>query len=211
MDLKKQNEVNSSMAKAPPQVAKFPEYNRAFGLFFQNALHELMRSNDPILSRMPTSETESIGPSAVCGYESFDHQIEPMRMETTFVLTYTAIHHTDVSELATALYSAAEEGLKSLMPQFFAIMDKICDESGNTVDAKGLPFSWDQVIDGIEKMQIHFDEFGQARLPEFFVAPAMKEKTEVIPMTIEQKARFDSVIARKRDEFFAQKRVRKLS
>lgn len=211
MNSKKQNDVNRVTEKEPLRVAQFPEYNRAFGLFFQNALRELMRRNDPILSRMPTLGTESIGPSAVGGYESLDHQIEPMRVETTFTLPYSVIYNTDIPELAIALFSAAEEGLKSLMPQIFAIMGKICDESGNAVDAKGLPFSWDQVIDGIEKILIHFDESGQARLPKVIVPPEMKEKIDAIPMTAEQAARFNSVIARKRDEFFAQKRVRKLS
>lgn len=199
-----------TVGNLPQAIACFPEYTDAFNTFFFSSVRELMRRNDPILAQVQFAEVESIRTSVVGGYDSLDHQIAPMKMEATFALPFQVIYNTDISEMAFALYSTAEEGLKSLMPQMFANIDKICDDSGNTIDAKGGTFSWDQVMDAIEKMRIDFDETGQARLPTLITSPAVEKVIAATPMTPEQQVRHNNIIDRKREKFFAQKRIRKI-
>jgi hypothetical protein len=63
----------------------------------------------------------------------------------------------------------------------------------------------------LEKMYIEFDEEGQPKLPSLVMHPNLYEKVKEIKPTKEQEKTRAEIIERKRSEYNAQKRTRRLS
>ena len=63
----------------------------------------------------------------------------------------------------------------------------------------------------LERMEIEFDEHGEPILPTMIGPPAIAVKIEDNPITPEQEQRKAEILARKKTEFYAKKRTRRLS
>jgi len=62
------------------------------------------------------------------------------------------------------MYEAAQEALATVMPKFFEGMNAAITKGGNVVDAKGRPFDWDIYLDGMEMVELDFDDEGKPKL-----------------------------------------------
>jgi hypothetical protein len=87
----------------------------------------------------------------------------------------------------------------------FDAINKATTVTGNVVDAKGRPFTFELFLEMIEKMELSFDDEGNPHMPSLIVHPAMAAKIqenraewEANP---EYKERLDEIIARKRREW----------
>jgi hypothetical protein len=103
-----------------------------------------------------------------------------------------------------------DEYVSAIGSTFVDIARDITDATGNTIDAGGRPLSWDVIIDGLEQKEIAFDKDG--RMNETLV---MNPKTAAllasIEMTPAQTARLERVLQKKRDQWDAKQRTRRLS
>ena len=91
----------------------------------------------------------------------------------------------------------------------FNVFPQICDATGNTVDAQGKNV-WDAHLEMLETMEMSFDENGNHNTT-LVVHPDTARKIRENPPTVEQLAKGEEIIERKRKEFYAQKRSRRLS
>ncbi len=81
-----------------------------------------------------------------------------------------------------------------------------------TVSADGQPLSHDILLDAIEGVEISFEDDGTARMPTLVMHPNMAEKLAALPpATPEQERRFQDIMQRKQEAFFAGRRSRRLS
>ena len=129
------------------------------------------------------------------------------RIEISFV----DIINFNISGFCEQMNEFALEYLKSLHLSLFGTIKEITDLTGNVTNAKGEPFSFDMVIDGLEKVEIDFDEEGNPRYPELILGPQLFEKIKDLKPTKEQEARLDKIIEEKKKKYYAQKRYRRLS
>lgn len=90
-------------------------------------------------------------------------------------------------------------------------MDEITNATGNVVRADGQPISWDLISDMLEKMPLDFDEQGNPLMPTMYASPEGAAQAREMTPTPEQQLRRSEIIERKRAEFYAQKRTRRLS
>lgn len=84
---------------------------------------------------------------------------------------------------------------------FFSRLNTICDESGQTSDAKGRPISYDLIFEMLEGIDIDFDDSGNPIFPTLISSPKIKSCFDKVEMTDEQKERFEKLIEQKRSEW----------
>jgi len=186
-----------------------PAYDLAMNQFVGQVMDGFI-ALDPLLGQIPRTLSSHHGPIRnVRGPVPLDQ--ESIRVEISTELIADAIRHTNTEEHTTFLTKLAESNIASLTPQFFKGLEEITNATGNVVDVKGRPFSWDYFNDMLEKILIGFDEEGKPMMPTLVMPPELYEQVKGIEPTPEQKARTSAIIARKRAEFNAQKRTRRLS
>jgi hypothetical protein len=131
---------------------------------------------------------------------------QPVTVRSVLELKTADIESCDDQALVEALDRQAEEYVASIMPQLFAAMGRASEAVGTSFDAGGHPLSAEVVAEALERMDIDFDDDGTPRLPSIVVG----EGTEMPEDTPEGRRIIDDVIARKREQFFAQRRHRQL-
>lgn len=116
----------------------------------------------------------------------------------TMQLPLDALETGDVARLIETLVDAAKEVRSEMTRRAFARMDEIAEENGMVVNARGRPFSADLFVEALEKMDIAFDESGNAIMPGFVVHPSMAEKLQAVLETDEAQEKIAVVIAKKK-------------
>jgi hypothetical protein len=189
-------------------ISLFPEYAKPFKEFYLTTCRSLLAAKDELLSKIPIETTERTGPIRT-PVEGNPIDFKPIAVTSKFKISTEAIVNCDVEQFLFSTDEAVDSERASLMPQFFQFVSDICEASGQVVDAQGQPFSWDFIIDLIDKVEMTFDENGRL-LQTIVVSPDMLKIIEANPPTIEQQQLLDQLIDRKRDEFLAKKRSRRI-
>jgi len=114
----------------------------------------------------------------------------------------------DMDSVYQAIDSAAEQNVDQTMPYFFSQMSDISEAVGTTVDAGGIPMSWDLVNELLERIEIPFDHDGNPSIPALVLSPETAARIPTI--TPDQQRVRDEIIERKRQDFLARRRTRRL-
>jgi hypothetical protein len=189
-----------------------PEYECAQFKFLHAAVGRLMKAKDSLYASIPEASpweaiptTQNTMPSG----EVVEH--EPLKIESKIIIKWDDIRACDLDALAEQVNAMAEERLSIVMPHFFKMFEKTCDAAGTGTDARGKPFSFEMYLTGLEKIELQFDREGQPILPTLVVHPTMaKQLQSMPPPTEEQQKAYNDLIERKRREFNARRRYRKL-
>jgi hypothetical protein len=109
----------------------------------------------------------------------------------TVVFQWDDIRTCNLEALAEQVNNASEERLAQVMPHVFDVFHRTCDAAGTGADAGGRPF--------------------KPELPTLVMHPLMAERLRSLPpITPAQQKALDELIERKRTEFNARRRHRKL-
>jgi hypothetical protein len=112
------------------------------------------------------------------------------------------------------LRAAAEEMKRQKAGYLFEKMKEVTDRTGNVVNGKGQPFSFELFAELVNKIWIDFDEDGKPIMPTMVVPPELGEKLRVILPEWEKKPEYkktiDEIIDRKRKEWNDRESHRKL-
>ncbi|WP_306142619.1 hypothetical protein [Roseibium sp. MMSF_3412] len=111
------------------------------------------------------------------------------------------------------LYSTFDEILKYFVPvaealashqatMFFEVIDQTTKKTGNIIDWKGNPLSFETILEALEKVQIDFDEDGKPSMPTMVISPSMRPKIEEL-MSDPKRPEFE----RKQKEIIEKKRL----
>lgn len=187
------------------KLFELPEYESSFREFMNKINEVLVSDKDPLLSEVPRRKVSRLYIGRNSHADGGIHNSPVMPITSTFQLTAAEIVECDGVALGRRLDAFAEEYLASLMPQFFGAMNAAIESAGNSTDAGGKPLSADMLVDVLERMELDFDEDGNVHL-QLIANPL----TALPEFTKEAQERIDSVIQRKREEFLARRRSRKL-
>ena len=202
---------NMDEPMSTPPVSRMPEYEAAVAQLSYVLVGEMMAALDPVLGQIRRESVDHLPVGSAPGDVAvgFTRGIET---RFRFVLDVRALIETDLDAWATMVHDAAEEGLSVVMPQFFAGLDEASQRAGTNVDARGKPFSWDTFLDGIEAVEIDFDDEGKPKMPTLVVSPNNLERIKALPPLDEaQNARFKLIIEKQKAAFDARRRVRRLA
>jgi len=114
----------------------------------------------------------------------------------------------EVDALLTQVFALADEFGGQLTRGMLEHIGQICDDSGNTVSAEGRDL-FDVMIETLAGMDIEFDEDGNHNL-SLVMRPDTVKKFEGKQATPEQEEALRAVMERKREEWSASRRRRKL-
>ena len=193
------------------QLFDLPEYDDAFSRFVHRAIHELIHRKDPVLSRIPATFVDDIVTSQNTMPSGQVVENRPFNFQMPFGIEFDEVIDGGSGKLLEAINNAAEEGLKALMPQFFDQLTRISTAAGTSVDAKGEPFSWALLFKAWENMEIEFDQNGKSNLGIVVGPETYKQLLNLPPRTQEEEQALNELLKRKKTEFDARQRRRKLS
>jgi hypothetical protein len=189
---------------------QLPEYDEAFVGFLYTTANELARAQHPLLAEIRTETTESGASSVVDarGGEQLDLPSElvgfEMKWDREDLLTG------NVEALLLQLDSASNELGEKLVGMLVKTLTAVTESTGNVVDAGGKKFSFDLLVESLEKIEWSLDDEDELVMPSIVMHPDQMKNlpTDATP---EQKAILDELKQRKREELLAERRRRRLS
>jgi hypothetical protein len=184
-----------------------PEYDTAVLELGARLVQALAWDADPLFSKIRVEHVEDV-PEHSAPPEAAHGATSQLLVATRFVEPFADVLSGNVEGWAGMIAAAAEEVGDQIGRQFVAFLEKVTEESGQVVDARGRRMSADLVLEALERMSIDFDDEGRAKMPTIFCHPSAIKGLE--PPTEEQKARFEKIMEGKKSEFLARRRVRKL-
>ncbi len=194
-------------------LPEFPEIK----MLIERALNKNLRAeirNDPLLSRFGEYHFSEGDKWEV---EQEDGSIE--KREFTKIEGKVSISSKDVVTKGLGAFAASQlqiaEEIKSKQTEMLIKEFKnTAEQSGNILDNRNRPFTFDTFITLLEKVTIEFDNDGRAILPSLVVAPELAEKlAKEIPKweaDLKNKERYDKLLEKKREEWNDRESNRKL-
>ena len=200
-----------STTPGPPPFA-LPEYTLALVRFVHDGVLRLMEAKDPVWGMIPRAEPMEAVPTTQNTMPSGEVvQNSPVMAEAKFVLRYDDIRSSSADALAEQMDGAADQNLSIVMPHFFDMLSRTCQAAGTVSNAGGKPVCFELLLEGLEKIDISFDDKGKPELPTLVMGPAVAAQVRALPpITPDQQKRLDDLIERKRKEHYARRRDRKL-
>lgn len=132
---------------------------------------------------------------------------------------HSAVFETQFQNLVDndlSIISRNTENLLAAMHRQFAMMlystvSAVCEQTGNTVDAKAAGSMESALLEMIEKIELAVDRNGEVKLPELHAGPeaAARLNDAMSSMSPEFKQRFDDLLRRKGEEALAREAQRK--
>lgn len=185
-----------------------PAYERA-GHRVMNLVMDLLASTDPVLGAIPLRNTGHAGPTRnVPGPAPVDHPLT--EFSERFYLHADTIRDTDTETYLLTLIDLSKVHQERLAKTFIETTTDIAEAVGNTVDARGLPLTWDRFLDVIELIDVSFDDEGRASGLQVIMHPDTYRLMSQVPRTSEHDARFYDIMRRKKEKWDAQQRPRRL-
>jgi len=198
---------------------KVPEYEWAFFRFVQTAVNSLIRAKNPVLSKINTEALSVIHTSRNTTDSGEVIENRPILTSLEIAIDFKDVVAGKLVAVAETINQAAEDGVRTIVPQVAAYMGRVIDSFGTEVRLNGAPFDHAAVRKVVEANEIEFDTNGNPDLePWIFTDPGLQRVTtfdEMIrqfpPRTPEEVQAWDNMIERKRREFNAKRRRRALS
>lgn len=176
---------------------------------------EEARLTDPLLSRI-RSGTQHEGRER--RYQTVDGQTKDQPYEqfhAEFLITPEEVTDMEFEHIIQKFRALGVEAVSQMAQHSFKVINKVIEEAGNSIDAKGKKISPDLILESLDKILIDFDEdTGKAQLPTFYIHPnqaeAYKKVLEEAKQDSEFKRKFDETIEKKRKEWHDREAIRKL-
>jgi hypothetical protein len=189
-----------------------PEYDASFARFVTTGVHELMKRKDSFFGSIRTVETPQLATVRNTMPSGQIVENNPVAIPMPFAVVFQDAISGEVGSLVASIDAGAEESLKIVMTQIFGYSARLCDAAGTSTDAGGQKLSHKLIRESFEKMDLNFDPAGQPIMPTIRMHPdMMKQFQELPPATEEEIKAWNEMIERKRHEFNARQRHRKLS
>lgn len=184
------------------------DFDQSYNSFLQRATDSLW-FNDGILRSIELQATEHSGPIRnVAGQTPLD---TPMEYGSyTSSLPVSAVRSTNVDEHTQFVSELADAQKQCIAPRLFESIIQTADAVGNSVDARGESY-YDTFLDGLDKLEIVFDDEGNHHVQIWLNPITADFLRQQNPPTEEQLTHLDEIIARKKAQFYATKRTRRLS
>lgn len=174
------------------------------------AVRALAVAHEPLLGQIRSVSAESIPVSRITDGRGGEVELEPVLVRLGLEMDIDTLANGDLSSLFVALDDAARQEADAVAAALFASIDRITDMTGNRLDAGGQPLSWDTITDALEMMEISFDENGKMDVTMVLHPDDVAKLEAAGPPSPEQEQRHMEVLARKREEWMARKRDRRL-
>lgn len=172
------------------------------------------RSSDPLLARI-RNYVQHEGDDGT--YETMDGYKKDKNyqlIEASYQITVDEIINADFEVVLKKFYNMGLEASSKMAKHSFEEINKIIDETGNSVKANG-PWTKELFLETMRKILIDFDEeTGKPVMPTMYIHPSQAESVRKMIQDAENdpqhRLEFDKIIEQKRKEFNDREANRKL-
>lgn len=131
-----------------------------------------------------------------------------------YTIEHEIVRNSDFQAFTKALLAGTLEMSRSQHQTFYSQLNAILDETGQTRDAGGRPFTWETFLEMWEMVDFVFDEQGNW-IPQTLrchpgMLPTIQRVAQEMDTDPEKKRQFDELFQRKREAFYAKEANRKL-
>lgn len=195
----------------PSRLFGLPEYSEATQAVITEAIDAVARALDPIYGQIHVERSAIPLRTRLSLPDGKTIEHGPDTATSTLTVSGPDAMSGDFSSVYASIHSAAEDFLKSFIPALFGYISEVTDATGNVVSGDGKGPTWDLYLDAVERMDLEFDEDGKPHI-QMVMHPDTAEKFEALgPPSLEQVARFEAMMQRKKAEVDARRRRRTLS
>lgn len=189
------------------------EYAKAEAQFISTTLDELSRSRGGIVGLIGREPAQHIGATQVDLEDGSVVEFEGTEIAASMSVPWEAISTGDVVPLLATLDKAADQHHEQLSEFIFRNLDQLTAATGNQVSAAGKSH-FQYMYEMYDTIELTFDDEG--KISSGFTMVASEETAERMAkgeaeMTTAERQQLDELIDRKRKEYFARRRRRKLS
>lgn len=189
------------------------EYAEAEARFVYEAIDALSRARGGVVGLVSREPARRTGTTQFTTDEGSTVELQSVEIGTPITLGWEEIIAGNVDAFLTVLDEAAEQHHEQLSRYIFESLDVVTSSTGNQVDGTGKSF-FDSLYEMFDKVELWFEPDGQISKGFAFVVhpdnlEVMKQKEA--ELTTDERRQLDELIDRKREEFFARRRRRKLS
>ncbi len=190
-------------------AARPAEYEAATQRWIQQTVQHIMRARDRVYAQLRTEQAETVPATRLDLGGGQEFAVDPVRIHVDGSIAIDPLIDGDLEDLHVQVSSIADQQLEQFMRAYFTTISKVTDKTGNTIDAHG--DAAEGLLAVLEKMDIAFGEDGLPAL-EMIVSPADADRirAQLDALTVEQQQRLTGIINRKREEYLASRRRRRL-
>lgn len=127
-----------------------------------------------------------------------------------FILNLEMYRKTDVDEFVTLIWTLWRSIASQTKKYMFQVLNLTTEAVGNSVALQAGMNIWDAQIEMLKKMEMRFDKDGNHNT-QIVMPPDSFQKLIDNPRTPEQEQKWEEVMKAKKEEYYAQKRTRRLS
>jgi hypothetical protein len=194
-------------------VFRLTEYAAAEARFIHRTVSALSLSRGGIAAHVGREEASRVGTTQVTTGEGETVDLPSVEIAAAMRMDWDDIVAGRVEPLLVTLDEAAEEHHKQLTEYIFSTLETVTAATGNQIDAAGRPF-FDSLYEMYETMEFSFEDDGSLSSGYAWVmhpdtAEVLKQREK--ELTDDQRRQLDELMDRKRQEYFAGRRSRKLS
>jgi len=188
---------------------KAAEYEIATARWIEYTVDFLMVESDPLYAQLRPEQIDGLGETAIRVGVGGEVLVRPVHTVATGSVDVGSAIVGDFSDLEAVVAEIADQKLEQTMEAYFALIMDVTQHTGNVVDAHG--DAAEGLLAVLEKMDIAFDDEGNPAL-QMVVSPvdAVRVRGQLAAFTPDQHRRFSEVIIRKRGEYRASRRRRRL-
>jgi hypothetical protein len=188
----------------------FPKVRRLLSNAIREALDRMVAQKSGIIRAMPKNILQEGNKLRL---ERDDGSIDDGGMEgieIEFRLEAEALRTKGFVAVIEAMDKSATEMAARQEALFLRKVEGICRAAGQSIDVKGQAFSWKNIIQSFDNMDIDFDKYGNPVLPTIVSSPSTLEKMKHIQRTDEENQEFNAMLERKRSDYRDRESRRKL-
>lgn len=185
------------------------EYEAATTDWLSRTVGFLMLARDRLYADLQTEQVECLPDTRIDLGVGQELVIQPQPIAVTGSIEIDAVIAGDFDDLHAEVSSIADQKLEQTMRAYFALLMDVTQRTGNVADAHG--DAAEGLLAALEKIDMRFDENGDPVL-QMIVSPADEERVraQMDALTPDQQRRFKQIIDRKREEYHASRRSRRL-
>lgn len=193
----------------------YPEIKEKIANLLSDRLRRSMAEKLGFLGQIPKSIIQEGNRHVLIRDDGTTQETPYQKVSSSISITHDEMHSMETNVLFDKIDSAASELASQQAMMTFKTIDNEVSQAGNSVDANGAPFTAELFLNGLEKIQLDFDWVTQRpMLPSLVAHPSNMEKMKLELSRLDEdptcRSRFESIIAKKKDEWIARESNRKL-
>jgi hypothetical protein len=183
---------------------------------FNQALTRYMRGrlDQSVLGQIPRGRIFEGGRNVIVREDGSQEETKMNEAGSEIRIPADEIRNLHLPALLERLEVLVHEILAKQTKDFYETISRGVESVGNKVDAGGKPLTAELFLEAIAKIQIDFNPDGSPRMPTVHISPHQQDDVARMIQRLETEAslkkQFDTIIARKREEWRAREANRKL-